>query len=439
MRYLVLALLGALASVLANKGIAVFNDGFRPIVPQYFDKQITRKELAAMSFAISFGLVIGFGIPTSIAASIILIHCILLTTDIIGTWCPDSKLGTILAAVIGGVYGILILVGLEWVVNLFAALPYNFLSSLGSVSTYVTASFAIFPAVAVAYQHGFKQGAVSAVITVLVYVFVAKFGKFAIGDKTVSFNAAGMAMLAGMICMLVYAGKVKAEEGSASNASLAETFSDKVARIRSNWYLLAIMGGLVAAATSMGIVAGDPISLGLVGDGSWSEAALVALARAIGFIPLVMTTAIVTGVYGPVGCTFVFVIGLLFHGNPIVAFLLGAVVIVAELALINVFAKGMDKFPGMKDMGEHIRTSMNKVLEVALTVGGVVAAESMAGAFTGIGGTGALFVIGCLLLNRTSKKPIPELAVGPVACIIYGILLNLLLVLHLVGLVPPAA
>ena len=42
---------------------------------------------------------------------------------------------------------------------------------------------------------------------------------------------------------------------------------------------------------------------------------------------------------------------------------------VVELALINVFAKGMDKFPGMKDMGEHIRTSMNKVLEVALTVG----------------------------------------------------------------------
>ena len=43
----------------------------------------------------------------------------------------------------------------------------------------------------------------------------------------------------------------------------------------------------------------------------------------------------------------------------------------------------MDKFPGMKDMGEHIRTSMNKVLEVALTVGGVVAAEAMAGKFVG--------------------------------------------------------
>ena len=90
MRYLVLAAIGALASILANRGIAVFNDGFRPIVPQFYDRQISRKELATMSFAISFGLVIGFAIPTSIAASIILIHCILLTTDIIGTFCPDS-------------------------------------------------------------------------------------------------------------------------------------------------------------------------------------------------------------------------------------------------------------------------------------------------------------------------------------------------------------
>ena len=67
MRYLVLAAIGALASILANKGIAVFNDGFRPIVPQFYDGQISRKELATMSFAISFGLVIGFAIPTSIA------------------------------------------------------------------------------------------------------------------------------------------------------------------------------------------------------------------------------------------------------------------------------------------------------------------------------------------------------------------------------------
>lgn len=436
MKYLVLAAIGALASILANKSIAVFNDGFRPIVPQYLDGGMSRKDLAAMSFAISFGLVIGFGIPTSIAASIILIHSVLLTTDIIGTWCPDTKTGTILAGVIGALYGVGILAGLELIVNLFALLPFNFLSNLGSVSTYVVAAFACFPAIAVGYQHGFKNGAISGIITLIVYVLTVKFGQLSMGSSTITLNAFGVAMLAGMICMLVFASKVKGDGNS--NSTLVSTFSTKVSRIRSNWWLFAIMGALIAAATSMGIVAGDPASLALVADSQWSNATVVALARAIGFVPLVFTTGIVTGVYAPAGCTFVFVIGLAFHGNPLLAAVLGAVVMVCELALINVFAKGMDKFPGMKDMGEHIRTSMNKVLEVALLVGGVVAAEAMAAQFNGITGSGALFVVACILLNRISKKPIVEMAVGPVACIVYGVLLNVLLVCNLIALAAAA-
>lgn len=436
MKYLVLAAIGALASILANKSIAVFNDGFRPIVPQYLDGGMSRKDLAAMSFAISFGLVIGFGIPTSIAASIILIHSVLLTTDIIGTWCPDTKTGTILAGVIGALYGVGILAGLELIVNLFALLPFNFLSNLGSVSTYVVAAFACFPAVAVGYQHGFKNGAISGIITLIVYVLTVKFGQLSMGSSTITLNAFGVAMLAGMICMLVFASKVKGDGNS--NSTLVSTFSTKVSRIRSNWWLFAIMGALIAATTSMGIVAGDPASLALVADSQWSNATVVALARAIGFVPLVFTTGIVTGVYAPAGCTFVFVIGLAFHGNPLLAAVLGAVVMVCELALINVFAKGMDKFPGMKDMGEHIRTSMNKVLEVALLVGGVVAAEAMAAQFNGITGSGALFVVACILLNRISKKPVVEMAVGPVACIVYGVLLNVLLVCKLITLAAAA-
>lgn len=427
MKYIIIVLIGALASILANQGIAVFNDGFRPIVPQYFEGKLKRKELATMSFAISFGLVIGFGIPTSIAATIILIHCILLTTDIIGTWCADSKKGMILAGVIGGLYGLGLLVGLESIVKLFAILPYNFLSDLGSVSAYITVVFAIFPAVAVVYQHGFKKGVVTAAITTLVFFLVKRFGIITMGEYTIKLGAEGMSMLVGMISMIVISARIKGE--SDANASLAAVFSEKLMRIRKNWILLAIMGALVASATSLSIVAGDPTSLALLADGAYMEAALSAFARGIGFIPLIFTTAIVTGVYGPVGCTFVFVVGLLLHGNPIAAFVLGAVVIIIELGLINVFAKGMDKFPAVKEMGDHIRTSMNKVLEVTLLVGAVVAAEKMATGAAGLTGVGALFVIGCLLINRQAKKPIVELAIGPVACIAFGILLNILIAL----------
>lgn len=431
LKYIVIIAIGALASMLANRGIAVFNDGFRAIVPQYYDKQISRKELAAISFSISFGLVIGFGLPTSIGASIILIHCLLLTTDIIGTSCPDSKLGLILSGVIGGVYGLLLLVGLEFIVKLFGLLPYNFLNDLGSVSTYMTIAFAIFPAVAVAYQHGYGKGVITAVVTVIAWFLLKKFGTFPIGDRSFTLNADGMAMLVGVVMMLVFAAQVKGEGNS--NAALTDVFSGMLARIRKNWFLLAIMGGLIAAGTSLGIVAGDPASLAAVGEANWSSATMIALARAIGFVPLVFTTSIVTGVYAPAGCTFVFVVGLALHGNPILALLAGAVVMVVELLLINVFAKGMDKFPGVKEMGEHIRTSMTKVIEITLMIGAVVAAEKISAA-VGLSGVGAMFTIACVLLNRRSKKPIVEMAIGPVACILFGLLVNVLLLVGLVAL-----
>ena len=341
-------------------------------------------------------------------------------------------MGTILSGVIGGVYGLLLLVGLEFVVKLFGYLPYNFLSDLGSVSAYMTIAFAIFPALAVAYQHGFGKGAITAVVTVLAWFLFKRFGTFPIGGgRTFTLNADGMAMLVGVILMLVFAAQVKGS-GNA-NASLTQVFSGKLARIRKNWLLLTIMGGLIAMGTSLAIVAGDPASLAAVSEGDWSSATMIALARAIGFVPLVFTTSIVTGVYAPAGCTFVFVAGLALHDHPVFALVVGAVLIVVELLLINVFAKGMDKFPGVKDMGEHIRTSMTKVIELTLTIGAVVGAEKIGGA-VGLTGVGAMFIIGCVLLNRRSKKPIVEMAIGPVACILFGLLVNVLLLVGLVSL-----
>lgn len=422
MDYIIIMAIGALASLLANKGIAVFNDGFRPVVPQYFEGKLNRKELAATSFAISFGLVVGFGIPTSIAASIILIHSILLATDIIGTFFKDNLVGLIGSLVVGALYGLGILVGLEFVVDLFSKLPYDFLGSLGQVSAPVVASFAIFPAVAVANQHGFKKGAIIGIISVIVWFLVKKFGVFTIGEAKVALNAEGIAMLIGTVMMIVFATQVKSNE-STQNQDLTTMFADKVSRIQNNWWLLALMGGLISLGTSQLIIAGDPTSLALLAENQMTNAAMAAFARAIGFVPLVFTTAIVTGVYGPAGATFVFVTGILLNGNPIFAFLAGAAVMVAEILLINVFAKGMDRFPGVREMGEHIRTSMSRVLELALLVGGVTAANSMAA------NIGSLFVIGFYLLNKKSKKPIVDLAVGPVAAMLFGILLNILMLL----------
>ncbi|MBL1227941.1 YhfT family protein [Enterococcus sp. BWB1-3] len=429
MELIVIALLGGMCSILTNRGIAVFNDGLRPIVPEFLEGKIGKKEIAATSFALSFGLVIGFGIPVSIGASIILVHSILLATDIIGSWSPEGVKGMIISGTVGAAYGVGIVLGLQAVVDLFAKLPINFLDSLSMVGSPVVIAFSIFPAVAIAHQHNFKKGAIALLATMLTLFTVKKFGTFNIGNGTsFTLSAEGMSLLVGMIFMIVFAIQVKGD-GNSSNQSLMSIFLERVERIKKNWILLSLTGGLVSAATSLLMIAGDPISLNLLSEGKFSEAALAAFARGIGFIPLVFSTAIVTGVYSPAGTTFVFVVGILLRGNPIVAFAAGAAVMFVEIMLLNGMAKGLDRFPGVREMGEYIRTSMNKVLEVALLIGGAMASESIAP------GIGYFWVIGLSLLNKTAKKPVVDLAVGPVAAISLGIIVN---ILYLLGLFTPA-
>jgi len=420
----VVGALGALAAMMANKGIAVFNDGLRPIMPEYLEGVIGKKELAATSFAVSFGLVIGFGIPVSLGASVILVHSILLMTDIIGTWAPEGKKGTIIAGIIGALWGIGITIGLQFVVDLFALMPVNFLGALGAVGTPIVVGFAVFPALAIAYQHGFKKGAVTLGLSTLALVLVKRFGTITLASGTsFTLSAEGMSLLVGMILMLFFAIRVKGE--GTDNQNLVSIFVERVTRIKKNAILLSLTGGLVAAATSLVIIAGDPISLNLMSEGKFGEAALAAFARGIGFIPLVFSTAIVTGVYSPSGTTFVFVIGILLQGHPVFAFIAGAVVMFIEIMLLNGAAKGLDRFPGVREMGEHIRTSMNRVLEIALLIGGALASEQIAP------GIGYFWLIGVYLLNQTSKKPLVNMAVGPVAAIALGIIVNILYVLGL--------
>ena len=441
-KFLVSALLSGFASILANLGVAVFNDGLRPMLPEYLEGRMDRKALAATSFALSFGLVIGFGIPFSIGSTIILIHSILLGTDIIGTSTPRNNKGLVLAGIIGALYGMGLVFGLEKIVEVFSKMPIDFLPSLAKVGSPIIVGFSVFPALVTGYQYGAKKGTLTLVITLLVRQIAAVFGKIPIAENVkITLNPDGMALLVAVIVMLFFAITDKNTEKTNSNEMLVGIFSARVARVKKNIIPLSIMGGLIAAACSLRLVAGDPISLKLLastlkdasgGDSKTFEAGLVALARSIGFVPLVATTAITTGVYGPAGMTLVFVVGI-FIKNPVISFIVGAGILAIEILLLELIAKSLDRFPGVKACGDQIRTAMTKVLEVSLLVGGMIAANEMAGST----GLGFLFVGGFYLLNKTSKKPLVDMAVGPVATIAFGIILNILFILHLY--VPVAA
>ncbi|MGL4672974.1 YhfT family protein, partial [Cetobacterium sp.] len=400
MNYIVAVLLGALASLLANRGVAIFNDGLRPIVPEFLEGRMDRKSLAATSLAISFGLVVGYGIPFSLTTPIILIHSILLGTDIIGSSFSFDKKGAILSTITGGFYGLLITLGLKIVVELFAKLPVNFLPALGKVGSPIVVAFAAFPALVVAYQYGFKKGATTFAATIVVRQIVQKYGTFVFDGSKIVLNSDGMALLVAMVIMIGFAMKEKpAADAPGSNTMLLNIFAARVERIKKNILPLSLMGGIISAAISLHLVAGDPISLNLLAEGKISEAGLAALARAIGFVPLVATTAIATGVYAPAGMTFVFALGI-FLKNPLIAFAGGMISIYLEIYALGSIAKFLDKFPGVKGCGDQIRTAMSRVLEVSLIVGGMIAADTMAP------GLGYLFVAGVYILNKTAKKPL---------------------------------
>ena len=74
---------------------------------------------------------------------------------------------------------------------------------------------------------------------------------------------------------------------------------------------------------------------------------------------------------------------------------------------------------------------MSKILEIALIVGGVLAAQAMAPGF------GYFIVIGLYVLNQVARRPIVSMAIGPVGAIVTGLLVNVLYYLNL--FVPPAA
>ncbi|CDG96693.1 putative transport protein [Xenorhabdus bovienii str. puntauvense] len=427
-----LAAIGAIAAMMTNRGIAVFHDGLRPLLPEYLEGRMSRKALAATSFALSIGLVVGFGIPFSLAAPIVLVHSLLLGTDMIGIWCANSQRGFIASGIIGALYAIALLAGLRSVVELFAMLPVNFTDDLKKVGDPIVACFALFPAIVVGYQYGYRKGLWVMLTALIGYLATKAIGPLSFGgmiEKPVSLDPNGAALLLSMIAMFYFAMRerpAQSAEQKGANEVLVGLFSTRIERIQKNKWLLILCGGLTASAATMSfsLLAEGPVSLQLMAQGEQTNALLVALARAISFVPLVGTTAIATGVYSPNGMKFVFVAGLATN-NPWIAFIAGGITMFIEIQLLAKIAIWLDKYPGVKACSGHIRTAITKMLEVALLVGGMIASNAI------LPGIGFMIVAGIYLLNRTSRRPLVEMAIGPIATIAVGILAN---VLYLLGI-----
>ena len=187
-------------------------------------------------------------------------------------------------------------------------------------------------------------------------------------------------------------------------------FEERTSRIIKNLPYIAIVGALIAAVASMKIFAGSEVSIftlekaysaGVTPEQSQTlinQAALAEFMRGLGFVPLV-------------------------------AAVLGAVVISAEVLLLRSIGKWLGRYPSVRNASDNIRNAMNMLMEVALLVGSIFAAIKMAGY------TGFSIAVAIYFLNESLGRPVQKMAAPVVAVMITGILLN---VLYWLGLFVPA-
>jgi hypothetical protein len=419
----IIAALGAWSALLAQRGVALFHDGVRPLVPELLAGRMTRPALAATAFAMSTGFVVGFGLPLALASGFVMIYLVLLPADVIGLRSPKAWI----ALVGGGLWGVAVVLAMRAILELAEIAPVDFVAPLSALFMPVEYALVVVPPLAVGFMFGARHGVLAVAIVAAATVAVGANGGAVgpLGPVSVGFIV-GMAALVGLALWR--------ERGTISgpadgHAGSPEDRLDHLRRLRRNAPWLAVQGVIIALACNLRILAGSEADFAFLAQGKMTEAALADAMRAFAFLPLIATSATSTGVAQSVGGLLVYSVGYL-APSPWLAAVAGAVVVAGEIVVIGHTDGFLVRHPAIRESAEHVRGSLARVLEIALLAGSVVAGERLIP-----GGTGILLVISLCVLNEVAGLRVYRLAAGPLAAVGVGLIANVLAVL---GLVPPS-
>ena len=427
----------ATTAFLAHMGMACFHDGIRPVVPEYLEGRMSRAQFASIAFGLSVGFIASVGIGNALSTNLLNPWLLFLATDIIGVASPKKWL----APILGAGWGVLCLTGISGINAALTGLPVDLIGALGNLGGYIVTGFAVFPIVAIVMQFGITRGIIAAVIVMFARILgpMLKFG-----PTGTTISADSWTMLVGVLLLVGFAIYKDMKDKKKDDSLDGNVFSERVGRIRKNVPFLMLAGALIAIICNMHIFAGSTVSMFNLSEAYASTdpaaaqelvrtASMNEFFRAISFIPLIATTAITTGVYGVAGFTFIYVAGYL-SPNPIVAAILGAVIILVEVMLLSLVGKFLGNFPSMRDASDNIRSAMGTCVEFALIFGSLNAVIAMG---ESIGNATLAFMIAAAiyLINEITGRKIMKMAIGPVFAVGTGIILNLL---YLVGLVTTA-
>jgi len=404
---LVLAAIGLWAAMLANQGIALYHDGVRPVLPSYLQGEMSRREVSRLSVTLSMSFILLMGVPVSIVSEVLVVYPLLLGADIIGLSIPSLPL----AALAGAGLGFGLSSGLHALPDLYWMLPVNPMEAFTLVVQPVVQAFFIVPALAIGYRFGKGKG-----LTVLLGTLATK----QLGQVVLSAAAADLlAMAAGTVVLLALCLSPRNSAAPPVDQSLLPNHQ----RLRRALVPLVVMGGLIGVASHMRLVAGEPIAAALLAADRVRPAAAIAIFSALGFLPLVAPTSLMTGTHATGGiCDWILGIAYL-APTWYLGGLAGAAVMALEVTGLLILNRWMDVFPGLRVVGESIRTAMMTYLDVTLLVGGFMASAVL------WPGNGVALLAGFYLTNELAGRPVARMAVGPLGAILTAAAVNVLALL----------
>lgn len=167
----------------------------------------------------------------------------------------------------------------------------------------MSCGFALFPLVAIFYQFGWKHSLIAAVVVLMARVLVVRYFPH--------LNPESIEIFIGMVMLLAIAitHDLRHRGDEEMDTSGLSVFEERTSRIIKNLPYIAIVGALIAAVASMNIFAYSEVSIftlekaysaGVTPEESQTllhQAALAEFMRGLGFVPMIATTALATGVY----------------------------------------------------------------------------------------------------------------------------------------------
>lgn len=436
----------AYAALLSQMALAVFNDGTRPFLLDFRRGELSRVQMATIAFNLSTSFIFSFGLPLAFSSGVLNPWLLFLPADVLGILSPKRWL----ALLLGAFWGAIVIFGLSVAITVVNRLPVNFLPAMHQIVTPILFLFAFFPVVAITTQFGRPQGAIAFVISLIIMLITLRWLSPMFAESLAL--ASGMLILVILVmCEEITRKKEASAEIAMRNSldvtSVANTWRDVVetpvltevntvddevamlfaanaSHLRKHTPYFILIGILLGVLANTHTFSGGEAASFVLANGHYVSAAQIDFYRALGFIPLVVSTALASGSFQTVGFMLVYSIAYLLP-NPILAGIAGGILFSTEILPLISLAKALSALHAVREASDNIRHAMHLTLEIALLYGSITAGSVMAGS------VGIALVASIYTVNEILGRPLVRMTAGLVSVILSGILLNVFVSIHL--------